>query len=193
MADDLYEKKGKTKLAHLVLLAKNQKGYLNLCKLNTIAFRDGFYYKPRIDYKTLEQYAEGVVCLSACLAGDVPQLILKRQYDEAEKLIVWFKKLFGDDFYLEIQNHNLEEQIEVNIKLKEFAEKHNIKRVATNDVHYIYKEDAVFQDVLMCVQMGKTIDDPDRLKFSTDEFYLKTYEEMAKAFPNDLDALENTM
>lgn len=193
VADDLYEKKGKTKLAHLVLLAKNQKGYLNLCKLNTIAFRDGFYYKPRIDYKTLEQYAEGVVCLSACLAGDVPQLILKRQYDEAEKLIVWFKKLFGDDFYLEIQNHNLEEQIEVNIKLKEFAEKHNIKRVATNDVHYIYKEDAVFQDVLMCVQMGKTIDDPDRLKFSTDEFYLKTYEEMAKAFPNDLDALENTM
>ena len=193
VADDLNEKKGKTKLAHLVLLAKNREGYLNLCKLNTIAFRDGYYYKPRIDYKTLEQYAEGIVCLSACLAGDIPQLILKRQYDDAEKLVVWFKNLFKDDFYLELQNHFLEEQIEVNIKLKEYAKKYNIKTVATNDVHYIYKEDAVFQDVLMCVQMGKTIDDPDRLKFSTDEFYLKTYDEMAQLFPNDLDALETTM
>ena len=94
VADDLNEKKGKTKLAHLVLLAKNREGYLNLCKLNTIAFRDGYYYKPRIDYKTLEQYSEGLVCLSACLAGDIPQLILKRQYEDAEKLVVWFKNLF---------------------------------------------------------------------------------------------------
>ncbi len=193
VADDLNVKHGKTKLAHLVLLAKNREGYLNLAKLNTIAFRDGFYYKPRIDYKTLEQYSSGVVCLSACLAGDIPQLILKRQYEEAEKLVVWFKNLFKDDFYLEIQNHLIEEQIEVNLKLKEFALKHNIKLVATNDVHYIYKEDSEFQDVLMCVQMGKTIDDPDRLKFATNEFYFKTYEQMAEMFPNDLEALENTM
>lgn len=193
VADDLYVKSGKTKLSHLVLLAKNRTGYLNLCKLNTIAFRDGFYYKPRIDYKTLEKYAEGVICLSACIGGDIPQLILKRQYDDAEKLVVWFKNLFKDDFYLEIQNHFLEEDIEVNLKLHEFAEKHNIKLVATNDVHYIYRQDAEFQDVLMCVQMGKTIDDPDRMKFTNDEFYFKTYDEMAKIFPNDLDALENTM
>ena len=191
--DDLAVKSGKVKLNHLVLLAKNEVGYHNLCKLNTIAFDQGFYYKPRIDRKTLKQYSEGLVCLSACLAGEIPQAILNREYDEAEKIVQWFKDVFKDDFYLELQNHHIEEQIEVNIKLKEYAKKYNIKTVATNDVHYIYREDAVTQDVLMCVQMGKTIDDPDRMKFPNDEFYLKSYEEMAEAFPNDLDALENTM
>ena len=193
VADDLYNKQGKTKLAHLVLLAKNRTGYLNISKMNTIAFRDGFYYKPRIDYKTLEENAEGIVCLSACLAGDIPQLIMNRQYDEAEKLVQWFKNLFGEDFYLEIQNHKLPEQIEVNEKLREYSKKYGIKTVATNDVHYIYREDSEVQDVLMCVQMGKTIDDPNRLKFSSDEFYLKTYDEMAEAFPADLDALDTTL
>lgn len=193
VCDDLTVKSGKTKLNHLVLLAKNREGYLNLCKLNSIAFRDGFYYKPRIDLKTLEQYASGVVCLSACLAGDIPQLILKRQYDEAEKMVRWFKDLFKDDFYLELQNHMLEEQVEVNLKLKEYAKKYNIKTVATNDVHYIYREDSQVQDVLMCVQMGKTIDDPDRLKFPCDEFYFKTAEEMEKMFPNDPEALATTL
>lgn len=191
--DDLTVKSGKVKLNHLVLLAKNEVGYHNLCKLNTIAFDQGFYYKPRIDRKTLKQYSEGLVCLSACLAGEIPQAILNREYDEAEKVVRWFKDIFKDDFYLELQNHHIEEQIEVNIKLKEYAKKYNIKTVATNDVHYIYREDAVTQDVLMCVQMSKTIDDPDRMKFPNDEFYLKSYEEMAEAFPNDLDALENTM
>lgn len=191
--DDLTVKSGKVKLNHLVLLAKNEVGYHNLCKLNTIAFDQGFYYKPRIDRKTLKQYSEGLVCLSACLAGEIPQAILNREYDEAEKIVQWFKDVFKDDFYLELQNHHIEEQIEVNIKLKEYAKKYNIKTVATNDVHYIYREDAVTQDVLMCVQMSKTIDDPDRMKFPNDEFYLKSYEEMAEAFPNDLDALENTM
>lgn len=193
VCDDLTVKSGKVKLNHLVLLAKDDVGYHNLCKLNSIAFGQGFYYKPRIDLKTLEQYSEGLVCLSACLAGDIPQAILNRQFDEAERLVKWFKDLFGDDFYLELQNHNLEEQIEVNIKLREYAKKYNIKTVATNDVHYIYKEDAVTQDVLMCVQMSKTIDDPDRMKFPNDEFYFKTYDEMAAAFPNDLDALETTL
>lgn len=193
VCDDLHNKIGKTKLNHLILLAKNEQGYLNLCKLNTIAFEEGFYYKPRIDLKTLKEHSEGLVCLSACLAGDIPQAILNRQYDEAERLVVWFKDLFKDDFYLELQNHGLEEQIEVNQKLKEYSKKYNIKTVATNDVHYIYKEDAETQDVLLCVQMGKTLDDPDRMKFPNDEFYLKNYDEMAKAFPNDLDALETTM
>ena len=193
VCDDLTVKQGKTKLNHLVLLAKDSVGYHNLCMLNTIAFEQGFYYKPRIDLKTLEKYSDGLVCLSACLAGDIPQAILNRQYDEAESLVKWFKDLFKDDFYLELQNHGLEEQIEVNAKLKEYAAKYNIKTVATNDVHYIYKEDAETQDVLMCVQMGKTLDDPDRMKFPNDEFYLKSYEEMASVFPNDLDALETTM
>ena len=191
--DDLTVKQGKTKLNHLVLLAKNETGYYNLCKLNSIAFDKGFYYKPRIDRETLKQYSEGIVCLSACLAGEIPQAILNRQYDEAENLVKWFKDVFGEDYYLELQNHHLEEQLEVNQKLKEYAKKYNIKTVATNDVHYIYREDAQVQDVLMCVQMSKTIDDPDRMKFPNDEFYLKSYDEMVEAFPNDLDALETTL
>ena len=191
--EDLNVKQGKTKLNHLVLLAKNETGYYNLCKLNSIAFDKGFYYKPRIDRETLKQYSEGIVCLSACLAGEIPQAILNRQYDEAENLVKWFKDVFGEDYYLELQNHHLEEQIEVNQKLKEYAKKYNIKTVATNDVHYIYRDDAQVQDVLMCVQMSKTIDDPDRMKFPNDEFYLKSYDEMVEAFPNDLDALETTL
>lgn len=193
VADDLTEKHGKSKNSHLVLLAKNRTGYLNLCELNTIAFRDGFYYKPRIDYKTLEKYKEGVVALSACIAGDVPQYILNREYDKAEELVVWFKERFGEDYYLEIQNHGMEEELEVNTKLHEYAEKYNIKLVATNDVHYINRDDAEMQDVMMCVAMGKTVDDPNRLKFPSDQFYFKTYEEMAKIFPEDLSALDATM
>lgn len=193
VADDLTVKHGKSKNAHLILLAKNRTGYLNLCELNTIAFRDGFYYKPRIDYKTLEKYSEGVIALSACIAGDVPQYILNHQYEKAEELICWFKEHFGDDYYLEIQNHGLEEEKENNLKLHEYAKKYNIKMVATNDVHYISREDSVMQDVMMCVAMGKTIDDPNRLKFDTDEFYFKTYDEMAKIFPADLEALETTL
>lgn len=193
VVDDLHVKQGKSKNSHLVLLAKNRDGYLNLCKLNTIAFRDGFYYKPRIDYKTLAEHSEGVVALSACIAGDIPQYILNGQYDKAEELVVWFKEHFGEDFYLEIQNHSMPEELTVNKKLREFSKTHGIKLVATNDVHYINKDDAITQDVLMCVQMGKNYDDPDRLKFPNDEFYVKTYEEMAKIFPNDLEALETTM
>ena len=191
--DDLTVKKGKQKLSHLVILAKNEQGYKNLSMLNTIAFRDGFYYKPRIDYKTLEQYHEGLVCLSACLAGDVPKLILSEQYEKAEELILWFKNLFGDDYYLEIQHNGIIEQEIVNNKLREYSKKFNIKLVATNDVHYLMKDDAEMQDVLMCVSMQKFVDDPDRMKFSTDEFYLKTYDEMLAGLPNDEEALATTL
>ena len=193
LCEDLENKSGKQDLYHQVLIAKNNTGYKNLLKLNSIGFRDGFYYKPRIDFKTLEKYSEGLICLSACLAGKVPQLILKNQYDEAEKTALWFKKLFGEDFYLEIQNHGLAEQEEVNKRLKEISKKHNIKLVATNDVHYINKEDAEMQDVLMCVQMGRKVDETDRLKFPTDEFYYKTYEEMAEAFKGYEEALATTI
>ncbi len=193
VADDLYSKQGKTKLEHLILLAKDEAGYKNIAMLNTIAFKDGYYYKPRIDYKTLAEHTEGVICLSACLAGTIPQYILKGMYDEAEKMVVWFKEKFGDDFYLEIQNHFLEEDAVVNKKLHEYAKKYNIKLVATNDVHYIYKEDAETQDVLMCVQMKKTIDDPDRLRLPGDQMYFKSREEMEKAFPDDFEALDTTL
>lgn len=191
--DDLTVKQGKTKLNHLILLAKNEVGYHNLCKLNTIAFEKGYYYKPRIDLKTLKEHSEGLICLSACVAGEVPQLILQRRFDEAEQLVLWFKEVFKDDYYLELQNHGLEEQLIINEKLREFSKKHGIKTVATNDVHYIYRDDAEMQDVLMCVAMQKTLDDPDRMKFPNDEFYFKTAEEMEQAFPNDPEAIETTL
>ncbi len=191
--DDLNVKTGKQKLAHLILLAKNEQGYKNLSMLNTIAFRDGFYYKPRIDLPTLEQYHEGLICLSACLAGDVPRLIVQEQYNKAEELILWFKNLFGEDYYLEIQSNGLPEQEIVNAKLREYSKQFGIKTVATNDVHYLYKEDAEMQDVLMCVSMQKFVDDPDRLKFPTDELYFKSYDQMLAGLPNDADALDTTL
>ena len=193
VCDDHAEKTGKPKLRHLVLLCKNEEGYKNISLLNAIAFRDGFHYKPRIDLKTLAEHHEGLICLSACLAGDIPQAILNRNFEEAEKKVVWFKELFGDDFYLEMQNHFLEEQLEVNKYLRIFSKKYGIKLVATNDVHYLERSDAESQDVLMCVQMGADYDDPKRLRFPNDEFYLKSYEEMAALFPEDPEALETTM
>ena len=174
VAEDLHNKNGKQKLSHLIILVKNEQGYNNICKLNAIAFRDGFYYKPRIDYTTLKEYSEGLVCLSACLAGDIPKLILQEQYQKAEELILWFKSVFKDDFYLELQHNGIPEQEIVNAKLREYSKQFGVKLVATNDVHYLFREDAEMQDVLMCVAMQKFVDDLDRLKFPTDELYFKT-------------------
>ncbi len=178
---------------HLVLLAKNEAGYKNLSLLNAIAFRDGFYYKPRVDLKTVKEHSEGLICLSACIGGDIPQAILRHDYKKAEELIEFFIDTFKDDFYLEIQNHGLDEQEYVNAQLRVYAKKYNVKLVATNDVHYIDKSDAETHDVLMCVQTGKKVTDENRMKMPCDEFYLKTYDEMALAFPNDLDALDATL
>ena len=190
---DLTRRDNKADTAHLVLIAKNDKGYHNLLKLNSVAYIDGFYYKPRIDYDVLEQHKEGLICLSACLAGHIPTLILEKQYEEAENHTKRLQEMFGEDFYLEVQNHNLPEQREVNIKLVELSKKFGIKLVATNDVHYLNKDDAEMQDILMCVQMGKTVKDPDRMKFSTDEFYLKTRQEMEECLAGFEDALDNTL
>ncbi len=189
---DMHSRSNKADTGHLILLAKNNTGYQNLLKLSSLAFTEGMYYKPRIDYKLLEKYSEGIICLSACIAGHIPQAILRHDYEEAEKLALWFKDVFKDDFYLEIQDHGLAQQKEVLVKLTEMSQKLGIKLVATNDVHYLNKEDAELQDVLMCVQMGKTIDDPDRMKFETQEFYLKTYEEMLEALPGYQEALDIT-
>ena len=190
---DRFNKIGKAEHDHLILLAKNNDGYKNLMKLNGIAFKEGFHYKPRIDYTILEEYSNGLICLSACLAGRIPTLIMERRFDEAEKFALKLRDIFKDDFYLELQNHGLPEQADVNNYLNIIAKKHNIKTVATNDVHYVNKEDAEMQDVLMCVQMGKTFDDPQRLKFPTDEFYLKTEEEMRKAMVGYEDSLPTTL
>ena len=201
VCDDLTQK-GKLKVddgegykdrRHLVLLAKDETGYKNLSLLNAIAFRDGFYYKPRIDLKTVAEHSEGLVCLSACLGGDIPQAILRHDNEKAENLVKWFKEVFKDDFYLELQNHGLEDQAYVNSQLRVYAKKYGIKTVVTNDVHYINRDDAETQDVLMCVQTGRNVDDPDRMKMPNDEFYLKSYDELATVFPNDLDALDTTI
>lgn len=179
---------------HLILLAKNEEGYHNLIRLNSIAFVDGFYYKPRIDYQLLEKYSGGLICLSACLAGHIPQLLLQNKYDEAKEVALKMKSMFAEgDFYIELQNHGLVEQLQILPDLCRLAKEIGVKTVATNDAHYLRKEDAEVQDVLMCVQMGKQLDDPDRMRFETQEFYLKTYDEMAKALPNNLDALDTTL
>lgn len=194
ICNDLHRKQGKDDIGHIILLAKNDEGYHNLMKLNEVAFCEGFYYKPRIDYETLKAHSEGIICLSACLAGHIPTLILQRRFDEADALALKLKSMFAEgDFYLEIQNHGIPEQKLVNQYLAEMSKKLGIKMVATNDVHYLYKEDAEMQDVLMCVQMGKFLDDTDRMKFSTDEFYLKDYDEMMQAMEGFEDAVANTV
>ncbi len=193
ICQDHLNKTGREDTGHLILIAKNNTGYHNLLKLISIAHVDGMYYKPRIDYKLLEQYHEGIICLSACLAGHLQKFILQRRFDEARELALWFKRVFGDDFYIEIQNHNLPEDKEVILGQTQLAKELGIKLVATNDVHYLNREDSELQDTLMCVAMHKFVDDPDRLKFATDEFYYKTYEEMLEALPGYEEALDTTL
>ncbi len=190
-----FDKAGKTdkEYAHLILLAKNSVGYENLIKLVSLAFTEGYYYKPRIDYDLLEKHTEGLICLSACLAGDIPQLLLNGNFDEAQNLAKRLKDMFKEDFYIEIQDHNIPEQKQVLPSLIKLARNLDIKLVATNDVHYIHKDDAQMHDVLLCVQTGKTLDEPNRMRFSTEEFYLKTEEEMRAIFDFIPEAIDNTV
>ena len=178
---------------HLILLAKNNVGYYNMCRLNSIAWVEGFYYKPRIDFETLKKYSEGLVCLSACIAGQLPRLLLADRYDEARELALQYKELFGDDYYIEIQRHGIAEEDAVMPQLVSLAKELGIKIVVTNDVHYLNREDAELQDVMLCVQMGKYLDDTDRMKFQGEEFYLKDYDEMATLFPTLPEAMETTL
>ena len=178
--------------AHLILLAKNQVGYQNLMYLSSEAFIHGFYYKPRIDYQLLKEHSEGLICLSACLAGDIPQAFLHHQDDQAYEIARYLKDVFGDDFYIELQNHGIPEQLEVLPKLRKLARDLSIKTVATNDVHYVRKDDADAQDVLLCIQTQTFVDEPDRMRMMADEFYLKSYDELAAVLPDDPDALDNT-
>ena len=178
---------------HLILLAKDNEGYKNLTKLVSIGFTEGFYYKPRIDKEVLEKYHEGLVCCSACLAGEVSQAILEGDMEEAERVATWFKNVFGEDYYLEIQNNGIKEQVLVNQKLIELSRKLNIELVATNDSHYLRREDAYNHEILLCIQTGKKITDEDRMKFETDELYIKSPEEMADFFSGVPEAIENTV
>ncbi len=190
-----FDKQGKTdkEYAHLILLAKDTKGYENLIKLVSLAYTEGYYYKPRIDYDLLEKHTEGLICLSACLAGDIPQLLLNGNYEAAKELAQRLKNAFKDDFYIEIQDHGIAEQKQILPLLIKLARELELPLVATNDVHYVNKDDAEMHDVLLCVQTGKTMDDPARMRFSTEQFYLKSPEEMAELFDFVPESLSNTV
>lgn len=181
------------KYYHLILLAKNQQGYKNLSKLVSLGFLEGYYYKPRIDKEILEKYHEGLVCLSACLAGEINQKLLYGKEEDAEETALWHKNLFGEDYYIEIQNNGLQEQVLANQKLVKLARKLDIPLVATNDAHYLKKEDAYNHEVLLCIQTGKRMSDEDRMRFETDELYVKSPEEMSEYFSSFPDAVENTV
>ena len=181
------------KYNHLILLAKNNEGYKNLSKLVSLGFVDGYYYKPRIDKEILEKYHEGLICCSACLAGEVPQTILRSGIEKAEETAMWYKNLFGDDYYLEIQANSIRDQIIVNQKLIQLSRKLGIKLVATNDAHYLTKEDYYNHEVQLCIQTGKRMIDDDRMSFETNDFYIKSPEEMEEYFKNIPEALENTL
>lgn len=187
---------------HLVLLAKNKIGYKNLCKLVSISFTQGFYSRPRIDKKLLEQYHEGIIVCSACLGGELPQLIMAKKFDEAERTVNWFKSVFADDFYIEIQRHKTsgnssntetyERQCEVIPHLLDLAKKTNTKVIATNDVHFVEEEHADAHERLICLATGKTLDDPSRMQYTKQE-WLKTPEQMAEIFSDMPEVLANTL
>ena len=180
--------------SHLILLCENMTGYRNLIHMVSLGFAEGFYMKPRIDMELLRQHSEGLICLSACLAGAIPRAIADGDMDGAYELCEDFLEIFDrGHFYLEVQDHGIEEQKKVNEGLYQLAEELNIGLVATNDAHYLTRKDARTQDVLMCIQMGKTVDDPTRMKFETQEFYIKDADEMAALFPNHPEALANTV
>ncbi len=153
------------KYNHLILLAKNNEGYKNLSKLVSLGFTDGYYYKPRIDKEILEKYHEGLICCSACLAGEVAQAVLNDNMEKAEETALWFKNLFGEDYYLEIQANSLREQIKVNQKLIQLSKKLDIKVVATNDAHYLTKDDYYNHEILLCIQTGKRMNEEDRMRY----------------------------
>ncbi len=178
---------------HLILLAKDNEGYKNLTKIVSLGFTEGFYYKPRIDKEVLEKYHEGLVCSSACLAGEIPMYINNGDIEGAKQAALWYKNLFGEDYYLEIQNNGIKEQALVNQKLIQIARELDIPLLATNDSHYLKKEDAYNHEVLLCIQTGKRMSDEDRMRFDTDELYIKSPEEMIDYFNAVPDAIENTV
>ena len=179
---------------HLVLLCENRKGYENLCYLVSEAFIHGFYGKPRVDLELLAQHHEGLIALSACLAGAVPQYLMQEDYEGAKKYALRLAEIFGEgNFYLELQDHGIDEQRPVNQGVQRLARETGLPLVVTNDAHYLRREDAKMQDVLLCIQTGKTVDDQNRMKFQTEEFYVKSEEELRALFPGLDEAFENTV
>ena len=178
---------------HLVLLCKDRKGYENLCLLVSEAFMYGFYGKPRVDLAMLRKYHEGLIASSACLAGSIPQRLMEEDYEAAKENALELAEIFGEDnFYLELQDHGIPEQRVVNQGITRIARETGLPLIVTNDAHYLRREDATMQDVLLCIQTGKTVDDPNRMKFQGEEFYLKSEEELRALFPGQEEAFENT-
>ncbi len=189
--DKQYDLDGK--YFHLILLAKNKQGYHNLIKIVSRGFTEGFYFKPRADFELLEQYNEGLICLSGCIAGSVQQRLLRDDYEGAKTEALRYRAIFGEDYYLELQNHGYKEDAVILPGLLRLHEETGIPMVATNDAHYIKKEDSFTQKVLMCIQMNKTLEDDDAPGFDTEEFYLKSGDEMAALFGQYPGAIENTL
>ncbi|MBQ1235876.1 MAG: DNA polymerase III subunit alpha, partial [Oscillospiraceae bacterium] len=177
---------------HLILLCKNEVGYRNLCYLVSAAFTEGFYIRPRIDWELLHKHSEGLICLSGCVAGEIPQRILRGDYKGAKARAEELYQLFGEDFYLEIQDHGIKEEQDASRGIIQIHRETGIPLVLTNDAHYINREDAYYQDVLMCVQMGKTVDEANRMRFEGSELYLKSEQEMRAIFPEYPEAADNT-
>src|SRR5579884_767678 len=178
---------------HLVLLCENQEGYKNLIKLVSTGFLDGFYYKPRIDKDLLAEHSKGLIALSACLRGDINETLVAQRYDEARRLAYEYSDMFGrENFFLEIQDHGLDQDKVVIPHLSRLSKESGIPLVATNDAHYMRKNDARAHEVMLCIQTGKTMSDTSRMRFSQNEFYLKTREEMRQALGGFEDALDRT-
>ena len=180
--------------SHLVLLAENNEGYKNLIKIVSDSYVDGFYYKPRTDKEQLRKYSKGIICLSACLNGEIPKALMQRDYEKAVKLAEEYRDIFGEDnFFLEVQDHKLAEDKEVNAGIMKISKELGIPMVATNDSHYVNREDSKNHDVLLCIQMQKVLDDPSRMRFPNDEFYIKSREEMEELFTFAPEAIDNTL
>ncbi len=183
---------GRNEYYHLILLCKNSTGYKNLCRLVSRGFTEGFYQKPRIDKELLKRYSEGLIALSACLVGKIPKLLLADRFEDAVRAVEEYKEIFGEDnFYIELQDHGIKEQRQIYPYLLRLAKKTNTPLVATNDAHYLKKEDSFVQRVLTCISTNTRLDDKSSLTFPTDEFYLKTEREMRELFPPD--AIDNTV
>ena len=177
---------------HLIILCKNETGYKNLCKLTSLSYTEGFYRKPRIDFELLERYHEGLVCLSGCIAGEVPRLLTSGDYEGAKNTVLKYRELFGDDYYIEVQNHDFSDETDILPYLFKLSDETGVKLAATNDAHYIRRSDAPAQKVLMCIATNTAVDDPDGMSFPNDEFYIKSEEEMLAAFPMHPEAVYNT-
>jgi len=184
---------GDDRYYHLVLLAENNTGYQNLMKIVSKGFVEGFYYKPRVDKEVLRKYHEGIIALSACLAGEVQKYLTRGMYEDAKKSALEYEEIFGKgNFFLEIQDHGIPAQKTVNQQQLRLSQDTGIPLVATNDVHYTYAEDAEPHDILLCLQTGKKLADENRMRYEGGQYYVKSYEEMAQLFPYALEALENT-